>query len=156
MKSKVLILDNIRSVVNVGAIFRTADAVGVDKIFLIGITPAPVDRFGRERQDLAKAALGGEKSVQWEQRKNIDEVISELKEQDFDIVALELDEKAVDYKSIEIKSNTAVIVGNEVDGISDDVLNKVDTIAQIPMNGIKESLNVSVATGVLLYRLFDR
>jgi 23S rRNA (guanosine2251-2'-O)-methyltransferase len=156
MKSKVLILDNIRSVINVGAIFRTADAVGIDKVFLVGYTPAPVDRFGRDRQDFAKAALGAEKTVDWEQRESLPDLIKELRDQDFQIVALELDESAVDYKKVEVADNSAVIVGNEVDGISPEILKKVDVVAQIPMNGEKESLNVSVATGILVYRFFDK
>jgi 23S rRNA (guanosine2251-2'-O)-methyltransferase len=163
MKNKILILNNIRSVLNVGAIFRTADAVGIDKIYLTGYTPAPIDRFGRHRQDFAKAALGAEKTVQWEQIDDGEDdadinLIEKLQSDGFKIVALELDEKSVDYKNLEFSDDekVAVIVGNEVDGVSKNILNKVDVIAEIPMNGKKESLNVSVATGVLLYRVFDK
>jgi 23S rRNA (guanosine2251-2'-O)-methyltransferase len=157
---KYLILENIRSVYNVGAIFRTADAVGIDKIFLIGTTPTPIDRFGRERQDLHKAALGAEKNIPWEfvKSENIDELILKLKAEKFVTVAVEQSPKSLDYKKVSKKirgKNVVMLVGNEVDGVSKTVLEKVDIVSEIPMNGSKESLNVSVATGVILYRFFD-
>jgi len=155
---KYLILENIRSVYNVGAIFRTADAIGIDKINLIGCTPTPIDRFGRERQDLHKAALGAEKNVSWEYFENSNEIITVLKEKDFKVISLEQSDKSKDYKNIsqEIKDkNVAIVLGNEVDGVSKEVLEKSDLIMEIPMKGEKESLNVSVATGIVLYRLFD-
>jgi 23S rRNA (guanosine2251-2'-O)-methyltransferase len=158
--TKVLILHNIRSVLNVGAIFRTADAIGINQIFLTGYTPAPIDRFGRERSDLHKSALGAEKNIQWQSIEKIDEVLDDLREQGFKIIALEQSDNSVDYKKVsdEIykEKNIAVILGNETDGIDSKIINSSDLIAEIPMKGNKESLNVSVATGVLLYRLFDR
>ncbi|MEK7567680.1 MAG: TrmH family RNA methyltransferase [Patescibacteria group bacterium] len=162
MKKEIcLILDNIRSAENVGSIFRTSDAVGVSKIFLIGITPCPIDRFGRERKDIAKSALGAEKTIEWEYRKNAVQLLRELKKRKFLIIALEQDEKALDYKKISArggpaygwKGRTALIIGNEVTGISKEILKMSDCVVEIPMKGKKESLNVSVATGVALYRL---
>ncbi len=150
-----LILDNIRSAENVGSIFRTADATGVSKIFLIGITPAPIDRFGRKRKDIAKSALGAEETILWQYYKSAKEFLPDLKKKKFMIIALEQGEKATDYKKVKIKNRTALIVGNEVTGISKELLKTVDVIAEIPMKGKKESLNVSVATGVALYSLLN-
>jgi len=155
MNKKFLILNNIRSVINVGAIFRTADAIGINKIYLVGYTPAPVDRFGRLRNDIKKSALGAEESVDWESVENIKDLITDLKKRGVEILALEQDEKSIDYKNIEIEKNVAVIVGNETEGIEKEVLEMCDQVLEIPMVGEKESLNVSVSTGILLFRLFD-
>lgn len=153
MKEVYLILDNIRSTYNVGSIFRTADAVGVKQIFLVGVTPAPIDRFGREQYDIAKVALGAEKSIGWEQREDLLELIGELKEQNIEIVALEQSENSIDYKDFEIDGPTALILGEETQGISSEILEKVDKAIEIPMRGEKESLNVAVAAGVALARI---
>lgn len=157
-RQKVLILNNIRSVLNAGAIFRTADAIGINKIYLTGYTPAPVDRFGRNRSDFSKSALGAEKIISWDKEDSAIDLIKKLKQDDFIILSLEQDEKSFDYKKIENKiknKNIAIVLGNEVDGVDDEILKESDFIVEIPMKGEKESLNVSVATGVLLYRLFD-
>jgi tRNA G18 (ribose-2'-O)-methylase SpoU len=154
MKTKrenVLILNDIRSVENVGAIFRTADAVGIDKIYLAGYTPTPLDRFGRKRGDLAKSALGAEEFVKWEQKKSIIPLLTKLKKNGFQIIAIEQDEKSVDYKKVKLKNKNAFVLGTEVTGIPKSVLKKCDIIAEIGMRGKKESLNVSVATGVALF-----
>lgn len=154
-KNNILILPDIRSAENVGAIFRTADAVGMDKIYLVGITPAPVDRFGRDRNDIAKSALGAEKSVEWEQRENLVELINELKEKNFKIIALEQDEKSIDYKNVEVGEKNVFILGTETTGLTKDILDMCDVIAEIPMKGEKESLNVSVAFGVAIFRILN-
>jgi 23S rRNA (guanosine2251-2'-O)-methyltransferase len=155
-KEITVILDNIRSVYNVGSIFRTADALGVTKIFLCGCTPTPLDRFGRERKDLAKVALGAEKTIKWEHRDNTDELLKELKKNKYFIVAIEQDKKSVDYKKIKIKYPLAILMGTEVDGIDKKTLKLVDTIAEIPMIGKKESLNVSVAFGIAGYGILGK
>ncbi|HEC30698.1 MAG TPA: TrmH family RNA methyltransferase [Candidatus Yonathbacteria bacterium] len=152
----VVVLHNIRSVYNVGAIFRTADAVGVSKIYLTGYTPTPLDRFRRERKDVAKAALGAQKSVQWEYFKNINTIIKELKKENFGITAVEQSKNSVDYKTFNLKQKIAFIFGNEVRGISKQLLEKCDKIIEIPMRGKKESLNVSVSAGVVLFRVLDK
>jgi len=149
----ILILHNIRSVENVGAVFRTADAAGIDKIYLSGYTPAPVDRFGRKRRDMAKSALGAEEYVAWEYRKTVMPILAKLKKEGFFIIGIEQDQKSVDYKEIKIKSKNAFIVGTEVTGIPKSILNKCDVIAEIPMRGKKESLNVSVALGIALFSM---
>ena len=150
-KENILILHNIRSVQNVGAMFRTADAVGIDKIYLTGYTPAPLDRFGRKRKDLAKSALGAEEFVSWEQKKNISSLFAKLRQEEFQIIAIEQDKNSVNYKKVRTKMKNAFIVGAEVTGIPKNILKKCDVIAEIPMHGKKESLNVSVALGVVLF-----
>ena len=149
----ILILHNIRSVENVGAMFRTADGAGVNKIYLTGYTPAPIDRFGRKRGDLAKSALGAEEFVAWEQKKSILPLIVKLKKGKFAIIAIEQDKNSVNYKNVKLKQKNAFIVGPEVTGIPKNVLDKCDIIAEIPMQGKKESLNVSVALGISLFRM---
>lgn len=153
MKKNILILNDIRSAENVGAMFRTADAAGIDKIYLVGLTPAPLDRFGRKRKDIAKSALGAEEFVIWEQKKNILPLIQKLKRENFKIIAIEQAENSVDYKKVKLKNRNAFIVGAEVSGIPKNILEKCDVIAEIPMHGKKESLNVSVALGVALFRI---
>jgi tRNA G18 (ribose-2'-O)-methylase SpoU len=158
MKNKqenILILNNIRSVSNVGAIFRTADAAGIDKIYLTGYTPTPLDRFGRKRGDLAKSALGAEEFVKWEQKKSISSLLARLRREKFFIIGIEQDKKSVDYKKVKLKQKNAFIVGAEVEGISKNILKKCDVIAEIPMRGKKESLNVSVALGIALFKILN-
>ena len=147
----ILIMHNIRSVQNVGAMFRTADAAGVNKIYLTGYTPTPLDRFGRIRKDLAKSALGAQNFVSWEQRKNIFLLLFKLKSEKFLIVGIEQAKNSVDYKKVKLQHKNAFIVGAEVTGIPKNILEKCDLIAEIPMRGKKESLNVSVACGVALF-----
>lgn len=154
-QTNILILNNIRSVENVGAMFRTADAGGVDKIYLVGYTSAPIDRFGRKRNDLAKSALGAEEFVPYESVKTILPLIKKLKKEGYQIMAIEQDEKSVDYKKVKAKNKNAFIVGAEVEGIPKNVLTQCDVIAEIPMLGKKESLNVSVSLGIALFRILN-
>jgi tRNA G18 (ribose-2'-O)-methylase SpoU len=152
-----ILLHDIRSVYNVGAIFRTADAVGVSRIYLSGYTPGPLDRFGRVRKDFAKSALGAEKSVPSEHVdiKPLSKFLSYMKEKGFQIVAIEQSDKSVDYKNVELEDKVLVILGNEVGGVEKDILKMADIVAEMPMRGKKESLNVSVSAGIVLYRWFD-
>lgn len=151
-----LILHDIRSVHNVGSIFRTADAIGVKKIYLTGYTPTPLDRFQRHRKDLAKVALGAEKTIPWEQKKDIYKLIDDLKKNNTEIIALEQSNNSIDYKTHKPKEKVTLILGNEPEGIKKDILEKTDTTIEIPMYGKKESLNVAVATGIALFSLFDK
>jgi tRNA G18 (ribose-2'-O)-methylase SpoU len=153
---KVVILDNIRSIHNVGSIFRTADALGIDKIYLCGTTPTPVDRFGRNRKDLAKVALGAEKNIPYEYFENTTDAIKELKKEKFQIIAVEQDKNSVNYKDIKTKGDIALVMGEEVHGISKDVLKLCDFIAEIPMKGKKESLNVSISFGIAGFEIFNK
>lgn len=150
-----VILDNIRSKQNVGSIFRTAECVGICKIFLCGTTPTPIDRFGREVSEIAKTALGAEKTVAWEYMKSTAKAIKSLKKDGYYIIAIEQAKNATDYKKIKITKDTAFVLGNEVEGVGKNVLKLCDVIAEIPMQGQKESLNVSVATGVALFRMLN-
>ncbi len=156
MKNSVyLILHNIRSSENVGSMFRTADSAGVDKIYLTGYTPAPKDRFERKNNAISKSALGAEDYVIWEKEDDIVSLIKKLKKEKFSVVAIEQNEKSVDYKEIKIDKPVVFIVGNEVTGIEKEILLKCDHIAEIPMKGKKESLNVSVALGIALFRILN-
>lgn len=154
-KTCVLILENLRSVENTASIFRTAEGLGVSKIILVGTTPAPVDRFGRKRSDFAKVSLGSEETLQWEYVKaeDLGFTIQDLREQDFQIIALELTHESKDLKDAKSRDKFALIVGNEVDGVSKEALEASDDMVEIPMRGKKESLNVSVSTGIALYML---
>ena len=146
-------LHNIRSIYNVGSIFRTADALGVDHIYLSGYTPQPIDRFGRHRSDLAKIALGAERFVSWSVLEN---PFADIKSIDAHIVALEQDEQAIpldDFTQIDT-SEIILAVGEEVSGMAQEQLDLADTIIEIPMLGKKESLNVSVAFGIAGYTIF--
>lgn len=151
---KVIILENIRSAYNVGAIFRTADASGVDKIYLTGYTPAPIDRFGRPQPEIKKTSLGASEYIAWESAEDIIALITSLKESGVETVAVEISEKSeslIDYKP---PHQVAYILGNEIDGVSDEVLSRVDTVRHLPMLGRKESLNVSVTAGIVMYHDF--
>lgn len=151
-----LILLNIRSAQNVGSLFRTADAVGISKIYLVGYTPDPVDKFGRARGDVAKAALGAEQTIVWEHVKTIAPLLKKLKKEGIQIIAIEQSKNSVDYKKIKPQKSVAFILGNEVDGIPESVLKQVDIVAEIGMAGKKESLNVSVAGGIALFRILNK
>jgi tRNA G18 (ribose-2'-O)-methylase SpoU len=152
----VAILHNIRSLHNVGSIFRTADAAGIEKLYLCGITPAPVDRFGKVRPQVAKVALGAERYVTWDKRHGTGGVINKLKSDGYKIVAVEQSKKSIPYYRVTRDKRhgiwkTAIIVGNEITGLPKTVLQKADTIVEIPMHGKKESLNVAVAFGIIAF-----
>jgi 23S rRNA (guanosine2251-2'-O)-methyltransferase len=152
---KIAVLDNIRSVYNVGSIFRTANAVGIHKIYLCGITPTPLDAKGRRRSDFAKVALGAEDIVAWEYAPSTLECVQKLKDEGSFIIAIEQSGSSVDYKSISIaeKEDVAFIIGAEVEGVSQEVLEVCEVVAEIPMLGTKESLNVTIAFGIAVYRI---
>ena len=153
----VLILNNIRSNENVGSIFRTADAAGVSKIVLCGYTPMPLDRFGRENKKLSKVSLGAEKFVEWEKAESLKSASEKLRKDNFKIIGVEQDKKAIDYKKIKRQvvgsQYLALVFGNEVGGLSKEDLKLCDLVVEIPMGGKKESLNVSVAVGIVLYEI---
>lgn len=154
-QENILILPDIRSAQNVGAIFRTAEAVGISKIYLTGYTPCPVDKFNRIRKDISKSALGAELIVPWEYKKSLSVLLTKLKKENYKIIAIEQDKNSVDYKKVRLSHKNAFIVGTEVSGLPKSILKKCDIIAEIPMKGKKESLNVSVATGVALFRILS-
>lgn len=147
----ILILPDIRSVENVGAMFRTADAAGISKIYLTGYTPTPIDRFGRKRRDFTKSALGAEDFVPWEYFKDTKKLLKDLKKEDFNIIAIEQNKNSVNYKKLKLKNKNAFIVGNEVSGIPSSVLSLCDQVGEIPMLGQKESINVASSLAVVLF-----
>ncbi|NDK10272.1 RNA methyltransferase [Candidatus Gracilibacteria bacterium] len=144
---KILLLDNIRSMQNVGALFRNADGSGFQKIFLTGCTPTP------PRKEISKTALGGEKSIDWEYYSSAQECLRYIKKSGFTIYSIELDEKSIDYKNLYNNTplNICLILGNEINGVQRTLLDESDEIVMIPMLGKKESLNVSVAGGIVMY-----
>ncbi len=154
----IVVLDNIRSTFNVGSIFRTSDALGIDKIILCGTTPTPKDRFGRDREDIAKVSLGAEKTIASEYFATTLSAVKKLKKEGYKIIMIEQSDKSVDYKKIKIKQGdrVAFVMGTEVEGLSPNLLKLADQVAEIPMFGNKESLNVSVAFGVALFRILNK
>ncbi len=143
----VVLLDNIRSGYNVGAIFRNADAFRIEKIILTGITPRPPYR------EILKTALGATMSVDWEYIKNPIDAVNSLKEAGYKILCLEQTDSSVPIHrfSPEAEKKYAIIVGSEVSGISDELIALGDLFVEIPQFGTKHSLNVAVATGILLW-----
>jgi tRNA G18 (ribose-2'-O)-methylase SpoU len=164
----VLILHNIRSLHNVGSIFRTADAIQAKKIYLVGITPDPVDRLGRAREPLVKVSLGAEKNVPWEKVSSFAKLARILRRDGYTICVLEQSKRAILYSKFPRKiRKIALVLGHEVRGLPPSVLENSDFVLEIPMRGAvtrqshhprhshrgKESLNVSVAAGVALFRI---
>lgn len=143
----VLVLDNIRSMNNIGSIFRTADAFRVDEIYLCGITTCPPHR------EIHKTALGATETVNWKYFDNTLDAIAELKEKQFKIWALEQTDESVVLQDMVSQPHIALVIGNEVDGVSDDVLSQCDGSVEIPQFGTKHSLNVSIASGIALWHL---
>ena len=146
----VVVLDNVRSMHNVGAVFRTADAFIVNKIVLCGITPQPPHR------EIHKAALGATESVDWIYEKNISDALQNLKNENYKIIGIEqtsTSEIMTDY-TINKEEKYALVLGNEVDGLSDEALSIYDTFLEIPQLGTKHSLNVSVCGGIVMWEFF--
>jgi 23S rRNA (guanosine2251-2'-O)-methyltransferase len=153
----VAILNNVRSVHNVGSMFRTAEGAGLSQLYLCGITPTPIDRFGRPVQKMSKVSLGAETYLPWEHQPVAVKLLDKLREENWTIVALEQSPNSIPlskakYTKRELKK-LAIIVGNEVKGLSPAILSRVDDIIEIPMRGRKESLNVSVAFGIAVFAL---
>lgn len=153
MSQKIIILDNIRSAHNVGSIFRTADGAGVEKIYLLGYTPTPIDRFGRPQPEIIKTSLGASEIIPFEHIENTDaeSLINHLKQEGFAIVAVEQTSSSVSLYDFTVPPKVCYILGNEVEGVSRGLLTLADTVVEIPMEGQKESLNVSVSAGIALF-----
>lgn len=143
-----VVLHNIRSNYNVGSIFRTSDGVMIEKLFLCGFTPHP------PKKEILKTALGATESVKWEYNRETKEVIKNLKSQGIKIVALELTDKSIPYYNFnDINFPICLVVGNEISGISQELLDLCDYAIEIPQYGIKQSLNVAVAYGISIFKL---
>ncbi|MEX2145309.1 MAG: RNA methyltransferase [Candidatus Spechtbacterales bacterium] len=153
----IVVLDNIRSMHNVGSIFRTADAAGIEKIYLCGITPSPLNEFKKPRQQITKVSLGAENSVKWEKYPASFKVLDILKKRGYKIFAVEQHKNSIPYYKVKLarkqKDKTVLILGHEIKGLSPAVLKRADKVLEIPMAGQKESLNVSVAFGIVVYGL---
>lgn len=151
----IIVAHDIRSRENVGAIFRTADALGGAELILSGITPAPIDRFGRMDEKLAKVALGAERTVPWKQVRTTDELFAALVGKKLFVV--EQDVRSVPYYSMQLTQpeldNAALLVGNEVSGVPQEILNRADVIVEIPMVGKKESLNVAISFAIVAFHV---
>lgn len=151
----IVLLYNLRSSHNVGSIFRTADAVGVEKIYLCGIAPGPRDKYGRINQKLVKVSLGAEKSMPYGHCKSTSLLIKKLKKEKYKILALEQHKKSASIFKFKLvkKLKYALILGEETKGLPKSILKKADKILEIPQKGKKESLNVSVAFGVAIFSI---
>lgn len=148
---KQVILSDIRSNYNVGAIFRTCDGAGVSKVYLTGFTPAPVDRFGRKVAEIHKTALGAEEFIPWEVASDILLLIKKLQSEGVTVVAVEQASNSIKLPDYILPKSVAYILGSETEGLSAEVLAAVDQVLEIPMLGQKESLNVSVTAGIVLF-----
>jgi tRNA G18 (ribose-2'-O)-methylase SpoU len=133
-----VLLHDIRSTHNVGSIFRTSDALGVNKIYLSGYTPTPLDKYGRPRKDIAKVALGAEKTISSEYEGDPKKIIKKLKNDGFQIIGIEQTDNSVDYKKVKITDKVLFVVGNEVLGVDKKILDFCDVVAEIPMQGEKD------------------
>lgn len=148
----ILILNDIRSLNNVGSFFRTADAFNIEKIYLCGITATPPHR------EIQKTALGSTESVTWEYRKSIAELINELKSSETAICSIEQTEKTTKLQDInQLNANRfALVFGNEVDGVDQEIIDMSNHVIEIPQFGTKHSLNVSVCAGVVMWEFAKR
>lgn len=148
----IIVLDNIRSLNNIGSVFRTADAFLVEKIYLCGITAQP------PHKDIHKTALGATETVDWEYQENTLELVEKLKRENITILSIEQAENAVmlDEFTPSEHQKYAVIFGNEVKGVDQKVVNASDVVIEIPQYGTKHSLNISVSAGVVIWDLFSK
>lgn len=143
----VMVLDNIRSMNNIGSIFRTCDAMNVEKLYLCGITACP------PQKEIAKTALGATESVNWEYVEEVAELVRRLKEEQYTIAVVEQTDTSVMLQQVDFKQyeKLCLIVGNEVFGVTDTVLPLADLAVEIPQFGTKHSLNVTIAAGIVLW-----
>ena len=148
----VVVLDNIRSLNNIGSVFRTSDAFRIERIYLCGITATP------PQKDIHKTALGATESVDWTYSKNIEELIGELKSDGHTILAVEQADKSISLSEFrpEAGHRYAVVFGNEVKGVQQKVIDLSDDCLEIPQHGTKHSLNISVSCGIVLWDLFSK
>lgn len=148
----IVVLDNVRSMHNVGAVFRTADAFIIEKIVLCGITPVPPHR------EIHKAALGATESVDWIFEKEISTALQNLKKEGVEIIGIEqtTNSQNIDDFSIQKNKKYALVLGNEVDGLSDVAFESYDAFLEIPQLGTKHSLNVSVCAGIAMWEFFKK
>jgi 23S rRNA (guanosine2251-2'-O)-methyltransferase len=140
-----VVLNNIRSLYNVGSIFRTCDGVGIEKIWICGITGHPPNN------QISKTALGAENQVAWEYREDIRDVIKESKQLGYQIVLLEQTQESCFYEEFIPQTSVCLVIGNEIEGVFQDIISDCDAAVEIKMAGFKNSLNVAVAFGIVAY-----
>jgi len=145
-----VLLDNVRSMYNTGAFFRTADGAGIERLILSGITPPP------SQSGVRKTALGAEETVQWQRERDALTAIYDLRDHGYEIAAIETSSRSVDLYDWQPHFPLCLIFGHEVDGIRPELLELCDTHVRIPMLGMKHSLNVATAAGVVLYELLRK
>lgn len=148
---KQLILHDIRSAYNVGAMFRTADGAGVSKIYLSGYTATPIDRFGRAQGEIQKTSLGASDIMPWEHVDSLIDLITRLQAAGTTVVAVEQADRSIPLRDLQTPAEVAYVMGNEIEGVPQEALELADVVVELPMCGEKESLNVSVAAGIVLY-----
>ena len=146
----IMVLDNIRSLSNVGAVFRSADAFRISAVFLCGITACPPHR------EIHKTALGADETVHWRYFETTEAACKELKAMGYKIFAVEQVDNSIPLQHFKAEPRSAFIMGNEVDGVSDDVLPYCDAAVEIPQEGTKHSLNVSVCSGIIMWSVFQQ
>ena len=148
----IVILDNIRSLNNIGSVFRTSDAFRIEKIYLCGITATP------PHKDIQKTALGSTESVDWDYTESTLELVKKLQSKDIQVLSIEQAENATMLNNFTPKPNTtyALVFGNEVKGVSQEVVSLSDQVIEIPQYGTKHSLNISVSCGVVLWEVFSK
>ena len=148
----IIILDNVRSLNNIGSIFRSSDAFLIEKIYLCGITASPPHR------EIQKTALGATESVSWEYSKRISNTISELKEKDYQIYAIEQAQGSMSLQNFSLKKSIryAFVFGNEVNGVSQNVIDLCENVIEIPQEGTKHSLNISVSVGLVIWDFYSK
>ncbi len=148
----VLVVDGLRSHHNVGSLFRTADAFAFERIYLCGITPRPPHR------EIHKTALGATESVHWSYNENTLECVNELRNEGYTVYALEQAQNSISLKelSVEPQGKYAFVVGNEVFGVQQEVINACDGVVEIPQEGTKHSLNASVSAGMLMWQVYAK
>ncbi|MEM5540638.1 RNA methyltransferase [Olleya sp. AS48] len=148
----IIVLDNIRSLNNIGSVFRTSDAFLVEKIYLCGITATP------PHKDIHKTALGSTDTVAWEHIENTLDLVEKLKSENITICAIEQAENATMLDDFKVETNKkyALVFGNEVKGVAQDVVNASDVVIEIPQFGTKHSLNISVSCGVVTWDIFSK
>lgn len=150
-----IVLDGISYPHNVGPILRIADAVQAEKVWLCGCTPSPIDHEGRLVEEVVKMAVGTEAVVRWEKKKSVADVLKSLKEDGYLIVALHQSPSSIDYRSYDVPegSKVAIVLGNEMRGVSEEALGLSDRFLEIPLMGMKDSLNVAIACALAAYSL---
>ena len=146
-----IVLDNVRSALNVGSVFRTSDAFLIEKIILCGITACPPNK------EIRKAALGSTESVEWEYVKDTIDAVQQLIKEGYHVVGIEQADKSTQLNEFELpKKPIAIIMGNEVNGVDQEVINECNTVIEIPQFGTKHSLNISVTTGIVIWELWKK